>query len=182
MMNQDSILIQNHYFVPYIHKEEIQKRVAEIGKQLTEDYEYQRPLLLCMLNGAFIFAADLVREINTPSQISFIKYTSYQKEKSSEQVNRLIGLNESIENRPVLIIEDIVDTGNTMFELLNDLKSLNAKSIKIVSLLFKPSKLQKEITPDYIGFTIPDDFVIGYGLDYDGHGRYLKQIYRMKSE
>lgn len=169
-------------FEPYIEKERIATRIKEIGRQITEEFRGRRPLLVCVLNGAFPFAADLFREIDTDAEITFIKLSSYQGMGSTGVVKEIMGLNADIEGRPIIVIEDIIDTGNTMEKLLADLSARKPAEIKIATLLFKPEALQKDIRPDYVGFEIPKKFIIGFGLDLDGLARNLPDIWVLSPE
>ncbi|AFM02853.1 hypoxanthine phosphoribosyltransferase [Bernardetia litoralis DSM 6794] len=174
------LLIQDKYFKPYLSEDQMYQRVQELGKQIEIDYEGKKPLLLCILNGSFVFAADLVRAMDTACQISFLKYSSYVKDKISDNAKDLLGiqgLNESLENRHLIVVEDIVDTGNTMNKFLKELSAYKPASIEIATCLFKPSALKFDISPKYVAFSIPNDFVVGYGLDYDNYGRNLRGIY-----
>ena len=165
-------------FTPLLPAVEIQRRVKELGDRITDDYRGRCPLFLGVLNGAFVFAADLIRHCRIDAEISFIKLASYHGTESSGEVKKLIGLTEEVEGRDVILVEDIVDSGRTLHEFLPDLRRLNPRSIEVASLLLKPDALEHEIDIRYLGFEIPDQFVIGYGLDYDGLGRNLPAIYR----
>lgn len=167
-------------FKPFISATEIEKRTIEIGKEISNKFAGEKPLFIAILNGAFVFAADLVRACNIPSEIAFIKLTSYHGLESSGTVKTIIGLDINIENRHIVIIEDIVDSGRTMHHFINDLKQKKPASISLATLLIKPGALQFPIKPEYIGFEIPTKFVIGYGLDYDGLGRNYADIYHLK--
>lgn len=170
-------------FVPYLESDKIRKRVNELGARITEDCRGQRPLFLCVLNGAFPFASDLFRSVDLPdAEISFIRLKSYEGTSSTGVVKEVLGLNEDIEGRTVIVIEDIVDTGNTIHRLVNDLKAKNPADVKIATLLFKPQSLQAPVEPDYVGFEIPSDFIIGYGLDIDGLARNLPDIWVIAPE
>ena len=168
-------------FRMYITEAEITKRIEEIAKELSHDYEGKRPLFLALLNGAFMFASDLFRRVAIPAEISFVKVASYEGTDTTGKVSELIGLNEEIEGRHVVILEDIIDTGGSMHALFNSLKSFNPASISVAALLLKPEKLQHPIHVNYCGFRIPNDFVVGYGMDYDRFGRNLSDIYVLKS-
>lgn len=178
---EEKVIVDGLTFIPYIKRDEIKARVEEIAAQLRKDLEGKNPLFICVLNGAFIFAADLIREVglnNAP--ISFVRYKSYEGFTTSGHVKNIIGLNENIDGRDVVIIEDIVDTGLTAVEMVKDLKKLNPNSIRFVTLLHKPESSKTGFQPDYVAFTIPPKFIIGYGLDLDGKVRNLKDIYVVK--
>ncbi|WP_291725758.1 hypoxanthine phosphoribosyltransferase [Bernardetia sp.] len=178
--SKNRLQIQDKYFVPYLSEQEMQQRVQELGKQIATDYSDKKPLLLCILNGSFVFAADLVRTMDTVCQVSFLKYSSYVKDKSSEEAKDLLGikgLNEELKDRHLIVVEDIVDTGTTMNKLLKELDTHHPASIEIATCLFKPDALKFDISPKYVAFSIPNHFVIGYGLDYDNYGRHLSGIY-----
>ncbi|MEM1327522.1 MAG: hypoxanthine phosphoribosyltransferase [Bacteroidota bacterium] len=167
-------------FRPFIEEKKLQQRVAELGQQIGKDYEGKRPIFLCILNGSFIFTADLVRSANIECEIAFMKLSSYEGTASTGHVKTIFGLQIPIENRHVIIVEDIVDTGRTMKKLLEDLNAMNPASLKITTLLLKPDALQyTDLDLDYVGFEIEDRFVVGYGLDYDGLGRNWKMIYQV---
>ena len=177
--------IQDKYFVPYLSEQQMHQRVQELGKQIATDYIDKKPILLCILNGSFIFAADLVRSMDTVCEVSFLKYSSYIKDKSSDNSKDLLGiqgLNENLQNRHLIVVEDIVDTGTTMNKLLKELLSHSPASIEIATCLLKPSALKFNISPKYVGFSIPNHFVVGYGLDYDNYGRHLAGIYIIDEE
>ena len=165
-------------FVPYLENAKIQGRIQEIGNQITKDCKDTRPLFLCVLNGAFPFASDLFRTVQLPdAEISFIRLKSYEGTSSTGVVKEVIGLTESIEGRTVIVIEDIIDTGKTIKNLVETLKKGNPADIKVATLLYKPESLQVDVKPDYVGFEIPSDFIIGFGLDIDGLARNLPDIW-----
>lgn len=170
------VTLKDKQFKPYIKSEQIDAAVKKVAQQINSDLKNEMPLFVAVLNGSFMFAADLMKEINFPCEISFVKMASYHGTESTGKVNELIGLNQNIEGRTVVIIEDIVDTGNTIEKLTSILKDKKVKSLKIATALFKPSVYKKNIKIDYVGIEIPNDFVVGYGLDYDGLGRNLKDI------
>jgi hypoxanthine phosphoribosyltransferase len=157
----------------------IDEAVQKIAAEINRDYEGKDPLFISILNGSFIFAADLMRKITIPCQISFVKFSSYSGMASTKDVKELIGLNEDINGRHLIVVEDIVDTGLTIDRLLQDLKKFKPASVKLASFLFKKEAFKKNFKIDYLGITIPNEFVIGYGLDYDGYGRNLPDIYKM---
>ena len=166
-------------FATSIDEATIRQRVKQLAAQLSKDLEGKNPLLLCVLNGSFIFAADLMREMNIPCEVSFVKLVSYEGISSTGKVKELIGLNIDLTGRTVVIIEDIVDTGRTMVQMLNTLKYQNPESIHICTLFVKPDNLEVDLNIEYSAFTIPNDFIVGYGLDYDQLGRGLKEIYSL---
>jgi len=170
-------------FVPYLENNQIQARIKELAKQITEECHGTRPLFLCVLNGAFPFAADLFRAVELKdAEISFIRLKSYEGTSSTGIVKEVIGLDEDIAGRTVIVVEDIVDTGKTIANLVNNLRAQNPLDIKIATLLFKPESLQTSITPDYVGFEIPSDFIIGFGLDLDGLARNLPDIWVLSEQ
>lgn len=171
------ITINDRQFKPFISSDKINEAVLQMANKINSDLLDEFPIFLVVLNGSFVFAADLLREVNIPCEISFIKLASYDGTSSSGTVTELIGLKENIHNRTVVIIEDIVDSGHTIDRLTIELIAKQAKTIKVATALFKPEAYKKEHTIHYVGFEIANDFVIGYGLDYDGLGRNLKDIY-----
>lgn len=172
-----TIKVKDLQFEPFISQHSIEARVIELANRLTVDFHGKNPLFLSVLNGSFMFTSDLMKAFLSPCEISFIKLASYQGTESTGQVQTLIGLNNSIENRHVIIIEDIVDTGNTVKKILELIKDHKPASIQILTLLFKPEAFKEDFEIDYVGFEIENKFVVGYGLDYDGYGRNLDQIY-----
>lgn len=167
-------------FKPFKTAKEISRAVKTLGKKLDEDYVGRDPLFLVILNGAFVFAADLLRELHLPAEISFIKLSSYQNLSSSGRVKELIGLNNTIFNRNIIILEDIIDTGLTLQYTFETLQGLGAASVEVVALFLKPESFKKNIDVRYVGFEIPGDFIVGYGMDYQGYGRNLKDVYIKK--
>jgi hypoxanthine phosphoribosyltransferase len=174
-----TLKVHDKEFIPYITSEQIEEQVTRVAAEINKDYQGKKPLFIAMLNGAFIFAADLFKRINVEAEICFIKLASYKGVKSTGKVITAIGLDAELYNRDVIIIEDIVDTGKTLSQFLPQLEHHHPASLKVASLLHKPSATVHSINIDYLGFTIPDKFVVGYGLDYDGLGRNLKEIYQL---
>lgn len=173
------VKIKDKEFDVFISDKEIETAVSTLAKKVNTDYAEKDPLLLAVLNGSFIFSSDLIRHINFDPEISFIKLASYQGSASTGKVNELIGLTEDIKGRHILIIEDIVDTGNTLEKIIHILSKKEVASVEIVALLFKAEVYKKKTPVKYFGIDIPNKFVIGYGLDYDGRGRSLRHIYQI---
>jgi hypoxanthine phosphoribosyltransferase len=174
-----TLRIHDKNFTPYISEEEIRKKVIELADSLNHDYQDKNPIFIAVLNGAFIFAADLFKALSIDAEISFIKLASYKGMKSSGQVITAIGLDIELFDRHVVILEDIVDTGKTLSEFLPQLWHQQPASLKIVALLHKPEATVYPLKVDYKGFEIPDKFVVGYGLDYNGLGRNTTSIYQL---
>jgi hypoxanthine phosphoribosyltransferase len=174
------ITINNKHFVPFIPQEQIAERVAALANRLNNDYAGMSPLLVVILNGAFMFAADLVRQLRFEHEIQFAKFSSYDGMNTTGNVKELIGITADITGRDVIIVEDIIDTGTTMYNLLPQLRNKGAKSVEVASLLMKPGKLQVALDVKYCAMEIPNEFIVGYGLDYDGYGRNYKDIYVVK--
>jgi hypoxanthine phosphoribosyltransferase len=174
-----NIQVHDKIFSPYLSETQIKTRIVELGAQLNDFYSNKNPLLLPILNGSFIFAADLVRELTISPDIQFVKISSYGNEmESTKKINSIFGLdNLQIEGQHILIIEDIVDSGFTVDFLMEYLSKKSPASLKVCALLYKPDSFKGKHTPDFIGFTIPSDFVVGYGLDYAQKGRELSSIY-----
>jgi len=174
-----AIKLHDKTFETYLSEADIQEKVKSIAEQLSRDYKDRRPLFIAILNGSFMFAADLFKYLAIDAEISFIKLVSYKGMKSSGNVITSIGLEMELFGRDVVIVEDIVDTGKTLHEFLPKLNHQQPKSLKIAALLHKPEATQYPLKIDYIGFSIPNKFVVGYGLDYDGLGRNYKEIYQL---
>ncbi len=174
--------IRDLTFEAFIQESAIQERVQALASQINTDYEGRIPLFLPILNGSFIFASDLLREITLQCRVSFVKHSSYQGTASTGQLKTLIGLNESIFNQDILIVEDIMDTGLTLSKVVEELRSLGTRSVEIVTLIRKAPAREHAVQPRYIGFDIDHEFVLGYGLDYEGLGRNLKDIYKQTIE
>ncbi len=175
----NTITVKDKVFEPFLKEEEILKEVKRVAQEINRDYKDKNPLFLCVLNGSFMFASDLMKEIDIPCNISFVKLASYQGTVSTGKITEVIGINESIQGRDVIIVEDIVDTGFTMKRALENLGTRNPASLNICTLLTKPGKLQVELDIKYVAMQIPDDFIVGYGLDYDGYGRNIRNIYKI---
>jgi len=172
-----SLKINGKRFRISIPEAEIKRRVKEVAGQISRDLEGKNPLFLGVLNGSFIFAADLMREMTIPCEISFVKLASYQGTTSTGKVTEVIGINEDLSGRTVVIVEDIVESGATIKRMIEQLGTRNPESVRICTLFFKPDKLKEDLNLDYVAFRIPDDFILGYGLDYDQAGRGLRDVY-----
>lgn len=177
-MNQ--LQIFGKTFIPFIDEATIQQKIADLALQLNNDYEGKKPLFIAILNGSFMFSADLFKTLSIEAEICFIKLASYKGTQSTGHVITSIGLDSNVTDRHVVILEDIVDTGKTLHTFLPQIKNQQPASLKIASLLFKPDALQHDLTIDYCCFEIPNKFVLGYGLDYDGFYRNTKDIYQLK--
>ncbi len=175
----DIIKVHDKYFVPYMTEVTVLERITQLAAQIDKDYAGKRPLFIAILNGSFMFASDLFKYISIEAEICFIKLASYKGTKSTGQVITAIGLDTDIVDRHVIVLEDIIDTGKTMNEFLPQLQHQQPASLKIAALLHKPEATLYPITIDYLGFSVPDKFLLGYGLDYDGLGRNLKEIYQL---
>ncbi len=175
----EHIKILDKAFAKNIAYEHILKVIQEMADQIAKDYRDSNPLFLCVLNGAFIFAADLLKHYQGDCEISFIRLSSYAGTKTTGEVKTVIGLDDDIKGRDVIILEDIVDSGITISHLVADLSSYAPRSVRVATLLLKPAAVQKEVKPDYVGMEIPNDFIVGYGLDYNGYGRNYKDIYKI---
>ena len=173
----ETIKINDKRFKISIPEAEIQNRIKAVAAQISKDMEGKNPLFLGVLNGAFMFAADLMRAMTIPCEISFVKLASYQGTTSTGKIQEVIGINENLSGRTVVIVEDIVESGATMKRMIEQLGTRNPASVHICTLFFKPDKLKEDLKLDYVAFRIPDDFIVGYGLDYDQGGRGLKDIY-----
>jgi hypoxanthine phosphoribosyltransferase len=175
----ENVMVKDREFTISISSEEILEAVQKLADQMNTDLDGKNPLFLCVLNGSFIFAADLLKKINIDCGITFIKMASYQGTSSTGEVKTLLGLDSEIKERVIVIVEDIVDTGNTIVALLDQLKVFGPKEIKISTLLFKPDAYQQDVIIDYKALEVTNDFLVGYGLDYDGFGRNLEHIYKI---
>jgi hypoxanthine phosphoribosyltransferase len=177
------IKVHDREFEPFIDAEEISKQIKRVGAEINRDYEGKKPLFIAILNGSFMFASDLFKEVNIEAEICFIKLASYKGTKSTGNVITSIGLDEPLKGRHVVIIEDIVDTGNTLTKFLPQLFNQQPASLKIASLLQKPDALEHpELVVDYLGFSVKNIFLLGFGLDFDGIGRNIPEIYQLVGE
>ena len=172
--------VHDKQFKPYISAEQINEQVKRVAFEINKDYEGKRPLFIAILNGAFMFASDLFKEITVEAEICFIKLASYKGVTSKGQVVTAIGLDVDIVGREVIVIEDIIDTGKTLSHFLPQLKYHHPASLKIAALLHKPDAMIHDIKINYLGFKVPNNFLVGYGLDYDGLGRNIKEIYQLQ--
>ena len=173
----ETIRIKDKQFKTFITEEQILKEVARVGEEINRDLADANPLFVSVLNGSFMFTADLMKHVSVPCEISFVKLASYAGTSSAGKVKELVGLNDDITGRTIVIVEDIIDTGLTMERLIETLKARNPKEIRIATLLVKPDKLKVDLDINYIAMSIPNDFIVGYGLDYDGLGRNYRDIY-----
>ncbi len=178
----DTVKIHDKTFKISIPNEDLLVTIKRVAAEITNDMQGKQPLFICILNGAFIFAADLLKEIKLPCEVSFVKMASYEGTGTTGIVKELIGFGEDIKGRDVIIIEDIVDSGNTMEKVVKRLSESDVKSVKIATLFYKPAAYKKNIPLTYVGLEIPNDFIVGYGLDYNGLGRNLKDIYTWTGE
>ncbi|WP_139924218.1 hypoxanthine phosphoribosyltransferase [Hymenobacter sp. DG01] len=177
-MTPDHISLHNKQFEPYLSATQLAEAVQAVAARLNQDYAGQTPLFVAVLNGSFMFVADLLKHITLDCEVSFIKVASYQGTSSTGEVKELLGLTEDLQGRPVIILEDIVDTGHTMRMLLDTLAEKQPASLEVATLFLKPECLQHELSIRYVGLSIPNDFIVGYGLDYDGLGRNYPDVYK----
>ena len=176
------VKILDKTFETSLPEAKIKERIKELATQMSRELEGKNPLFIAVLNGSFIFAADLMREMTIPCEISFVKLASYQGTMSTGKVHEVLGINEDLTDRTVVIVEDIVESGQTMERMIEALGTRKPSSVHICTLFFKPDRLQTDINLDYVAFRIPNDFIVGYGLDYDQQGRGLKDIYTLVTE
>ena len=172
-----TILVKDKEFAISIKEEDILKEVDRVAKEINRDLADKDPLFISLLNGSFMFTADLMKRINFSCEVQFVKFSSYEGTSSTGKVNEMIGLKGDLTGRTVVIVEDIIESGTTMKYMLDSLKEKNPKEIHICTLLMKPEKLKVDLNVDYVAMRIPNDFIVGYGLDYDGYGRNYKDIY-----
>lgn len=164
----------------FIEATTIQDSIKNIAVKINNDLKDKNPIFIAVLNGSFMFAGDLMKHVDISSEITFVRIASYKGVNSTKDMKEVLGLNEDIKGRTVVIVEDIVDTGHTIERLITQFEAFEPKEIKIATLLFKPKALVKDIKPDYVALEIPNDFIVGFGLDYDGYGRNLQDIYKIK--
>jgi hypoxanthine phosphoribosyltransferase len=177
-MNPDHISLHNKQFEPYLSAERLTAAIAALATQLNQEYAGKTPLFVAVLNGSFMFAADLMKVLHIPCEITFIRVASYQGTSSTGKVQEVLGLTEDLAGRHVVVLEDIVDTGHTMRMLLDTLGARQPASLEVATLFMKPECLQHVLSVRYVGLSIPNDFIVGYGLDYDGLGRNYPDVYK----
>jgi hypoxanthine phosphoribosyltransferase len=173
------IHLHDKTFVPFISSDEIKFAIENMAKQMSDDFFDETPIFLGVLNGSFMVLSDLMKNYRGMCEVEFVKMASYEGTKSTNEVKELIGLNRNLEGKTVIIVEDIVDTGNTIEELRTILKEKKVKHLKIATLFLKPDVFKKDIKLDYVGMRIPNSFIVGFGLDYDGLGRNLPDVYQV---
>ena len=178
----DKIQVRDREFTISSPEAKILQRVSEVARQIQHDLKDEHPLFITVLNGSFVFAADLLRAVDMPCEVTFVRVASYEGMGSTGKVKQLMGLKENIEGRTVVVVEDIIDSGLTMKQMLETLRQQAPKDIRIASLLVKPGNRKVDLDIDYCCFKIPNDFIVGYGLDYDGEGRNLRSIYTVVEE
>tara|TARA_B100001121_G_scaffold30196_1_gene24751 strand:+ start:825 stop:1361 length:537 start_codon:yes stop_codon:yes gene_type:complete len=171
------VKLKDKNFQLFIDSKELNNSIESLSNKINQDYSDREPIFLCVLNGAFVFAAELIKRFNHECQVSFVKLSSYQGVQSSGTINSLIGLNEDIKEKDVIIVEDIVDTGQTIANIVENILNKNPRSIEVATLLYKPKSYQKQIPIKYRAIEIGNDFIVGFGLDYNGLGRNLEEIY-----
>ncbi len=176
---EERLQIADRTFELFLEEQDILQGVERVATELNEELEGKNPLFLSVLNGAFLFSADLFKHLEIDCEISFVKVASYHGTTSTGTVKQLVGLNEALEDRTVVILEDIVDTGNTLKSILRSLHEHHPKEVRVATLLFKPDAYRGERTIEHRALEVPDDFLVGYGLDYDGKGRNLRDIYKL---
>jgi len=173
------VTLHDKTFELSVPAEKIQQAVNRLAQQINCDYSGSQPVFLVILNGSFMFAADLMKQIDFNCEVSFVKLSSYSGTESTHKVRELIGVDESIKGKRIIVVEDIIDSGITMEHMMNELKKVEPEDVRIATFLLKPDALAKDISIDYIGIEIPNDFIVGYGLDYNGLGRNLPDIYKI---
>lgn len=178
-MDSNNVQVHDRYFEPFIAEESIQREVTRIAGEMNRDLASKDPIFLGILNGAFMFASDLYKQLEFPCQITFLKVASYSGTKSTGSVKQLIGINMELKGRVVVVLEDIVDTGVTLETIIRQLSGFEPAEIIVATFLHKPDATIREVKLDYVGMRIPNNFILGYGLDYDGYGRNFKEIYQL---
>ncbi|MBP6230148.1 MAG: hypoxanthine phosphoribosyltransferase [Paludibacteraceae bacterium] len=175
----DVVQIKDKQFGLTISEQEIQKAIQNIATRMNKDLKDKNPLFICVLNGAFMFAAELMKRLTIPLEVTFVKLSSYEGLMSTGKIKEVFGLTENISDRTIVVVEDIIDTGTTMANLIESLGSKNVAEVYVATLLLKPDALVNKVPLDYVAIEIPNDFIVGYGLDYDGYGRNLAAIYTL---
>ena len=178
-MDRNIVQVHDKFFEPCIAEEAIQKEVSRLAREMNRDLATKDPIFLGILNGAFMFASDLYKQLNFPCQITFLKLASYSGTQSTGSVKQLIGINRELKDRVVVVLEDIVDTGVTLDTIIRQLSGFEPAEIRVATFLHKPEATVKEVKLDYVGMEIPNNFILGYGLDYDGYGRNFREIYQL---
>ncbi len=178
----NAIKLHHNYFIPFIDSKQIAAAVIKMANQIASDLKDEQPIFIGILNGSFMFIADFVRQYKGNCEVSFVKLASYQGTASTGKIKELVGLQENLKGKTVVILEDIIDTGNTLEEIFRIFADKEVKALKIATLFFKPDIYKKKLKIDYIGLSIPNKFIVGYGLDYDGLGRNLSDIYQLKTK
>ena len=178
-MESEIVQVHDKYFKPFIDEKAIQKEVSRLAREMNRDLDGKDPIFLGILNGAFMFASDLYKQLTFPCQITFLKLASYSGTESTGSVKQLIGINRDLRDRVVVVLEDIVDTGVTLENIIRQLRGYEPQEIRVATFLHKPNATVKEVKLDYVGMEIPNNFILGYGLDYDGYGRNFREIYQL---
>lgn len=181
-MENKVVQVHDRYFEPFISEEAIQQEVTRLALEMNRDLAGKDPIFLGILNGAFMFASDLYKQLNFPCQITFLKLASYSGTESTGSVKQLIGINRDLKDRVVVVLEDIVDTGVTLETIIRQLSGYEPREIRVATFLHKPEATVKAVKLDYVGMEIPNNFILGYGLDYDGYGRNYREIYQLVDE
>lgn len=177
----NAIKLHDNYFIPFIESKQIADVVKNLANQIETDLKNEQPIFIGILNGSFMFIADFVRQYKSNCEVSFVKLASYQGTTSTGKIKELVGIQEDLKGKTVVILEDIIDTGNTLEEIFKIFADKEVKALKVATLFFKPEVFKKDLKIDYIGLSIPNKFIVGYGLDYDGLGRNLSDIYQLKT-
>lgn len=182
IVDAKQVVVKGLTFEPFITHEEIQETVQRMAFEIDTRFEGRDLIIVAILNGAYVFAADLMRALHIDPELQFVKLSSYEGLSSSGQLSQVIGLPKELEGKDVLVIEDIIDSGFTVYKFMEMIRKKGVRSVELASLFVKPDKLEYPLEINYSGFEIPPDFVIGYGMDYDGKGRGLRDLYRLKSD